>query len=86
MPIRIVHTADNHIGMPFRQHDDETQKRLLEERFTALERLICEANENHADFFVISGDLFDSPRVKNSYIERTVDAVSYTHLTLPTTD
>ena len=77
MPIRIVHTADNHIGMPFRQHDDETRIRLIEERFTALERLICEANENYADFFVISGDLFDSSRVKNSSIERTVDVLRH---------
>ena len=64
MPIRIVHTADNHIGMPFRQHDDEARNQLLEERFEALERLIETANDNHADFFVISGDLFDSTRVK----------------------
>ena len=72
MPIRIVHTADNHIGMPFRQHEDETRNQLLEERFEALERLIDTANNNHADFFVISGDLFDSTRVKTPYIERTV--------------
>ena len=77
MPIRIVHTADNHIGMPFRQHDDKTRERLLEERFTALERLIREANESHADFFVISGDLFDSTRVKSLYIERTVDVLRH---------
>ena len=40
MTIRIVHTADNHIGMPFRQHGDEARNQLLEERFEALERLI----------------------------------------------
>ena len=45
MPIRIVHTADNHIGMPFRQHEDDTRNQLLEERFEALERLIETANE-----------------------------------------
>jgi len=33
MTIRIVHTADNHIGMPFRQHGDEARNQLLEERF-----------------------------------------------------
>ena len=49
MPIRIVHTADNHIGMPFRQHRDEIRNRLLEERFNALERLIETANDHHAD-------------------------------------
>ena len=76
MPIRIVHTADNHIGMPFRQHRDEIRNRLLEERFNALERLIETANEHHADFFIISGDLFDSTRVKTLYIERTVSILS----------
>ena len=39
MPIRIVHTADNHIGMPFRQHEDETRNQLLEERFEDADRL-----------------------------------------------
>ena len=76
MPIRIVHTADNHIGMPFRQHRDEIRNRLLEERFNALERLIETANDHHADFFIISGDLFDSTRVKTLYIERTVGILS----------
>ena len=76
MPIRIVHTADNHIGMPFRQHEDDTRNQLLEERFEALERLIETANSSHADFFIISGDLFDSTRVKMPYVERTVDILN----------
>ena len=62
--------------MPFRQHRDEIRNRLLEERFNALERLIETANDHHADFFIISGDLFDSTRVKTLYIERTVSILS----------
>ena len=76
MTIRIVHTADNHIGMPFLQHGDEARNQLLEERFEALERLIETANDSHADFFIISGDLFDSTRVKTPYIERTVSILN----------
>ena len=40
MPIRIVHTADNHIGLPCRQYPGDAALRLIDERFTALERLV----------------------------------------------
>ena len=43
MPIRIVHTADNHIGLPFKQYPADVANRLIEERFAALERLVTEA-------------------------------------------
>ena len=42
MPIRIVHTADNHIGLPFKQYPSDVAKQLVEERFAALERLVAE--------------------------------------------
>lgn len=71
VPIRIVHTADNHVGLPFKQYPVEVSNRLAEERFEAIGRLVDMANERHADFFVIAGDLFDSPRVKGVDIART---------------
>ena len=70
MPIRIVHTADNHIGLPFKQYPPDVAKQLVEERFAALERLVAEANNREAHFFVVAGDLFDSPRVKAGDIEK----------------
>lgn len=70
MPIRIVHTADNHIGLPFKQYPPDVAARLIEERFLALGRLVTVANERHAHFFVIAGDLFDSTRVKVGDIDR----------------
>jgi DNA repair exonuclease SbcCD nuclease subunit len=71
MPIRIVHTADNHIGLPFQQHPADVRDKLVEERFAALERLVATANDRGADFFVVAGDLFDSPRVTVKDIRRT---------------
>ncbi|MFM7035690.1 MAG: exonuclease SbcCD subunit D [Planctomycetia bacterium] len=71
MTIRILHTADNHIGMPFKHYPSEVGTRLAEERFAALGRIVDIANERHADFLVIAGDLFDSPRVKAHDIDRT---------------
>jgi DNA repair exonuclease SbcCD nuclease subunit len=70
MSIRIIHTADNHIGLPFKQYPGEVADRLIEERFLALERLVAMANEHKAHFFVVAGDLFDSTRVKASDIEK----------------
>ena len=72
MALRILHTADNHIGISFAQYPDAVRDRLLEERFTALERLVETANERAAHFLVVAGDLFDKQTVTKRLIERTV--------------
>jgi exonuclease SbcD len=69
MTIRILHTADNHLGLPFRNYPAEVRSELAAERFAALSRLVDEANERKADFFVVAGDLFDSPRMKVGDVE-----------------
>jgi exonuclease SbcD len=71
MPVRIIHTADNHIGLPFKQYPADVAARLIEERFAALGRLVTVANERNAHFFVVAGDLFDSTRVKKEDIDKT---------------
>jgi DNA repair exonuclease SbcCD nuclease subunit len=75
MPIRIVHTADNHIGLPFKQYPSAVAERLIEERFAALSRLVTVANERSAHFFVVAGDLFDSTRVKKEDIDAAAAAL-----------
>ena len=72
MNLRILHTADNHIGLSFNQYPDLTRDRLLAERFDALQRLVATANERQAHFFVVAGDLFDKPTVTKAQIERAV--------------
>ena len=71
MSLRILHTADNHIGLSF-NHYSEIQKHLIEERFVSLERLVAIANERKAHFIVIAGDLFDKTTVTKAQIERAV--------------
>jgi DNA repair exonuclease SbcCD nuclease subunit len=73
MPVRIVHTADNHIGIPYRPYSRALQEKLLNERFAALERIVAEASAREADFIVVSGDLFDSIRVADRTIRQTLD-------------
>lgn len=63
MALKILHTADIHIGMSFasRGYRDELRKQLVEARFEVLEKIIQSANQNGCDMLVIAGDLFDRP-------------------------
>lgn len=57
--IRLLHTADVHIGAPFRflRERGEEQRRALRE---ALERVVRLARESGCQALVVAGDLFDS--------------------------
>ena len=77
MPVRIYHTADNHIGISFSQYPDAVRDRLLKERFEALERMVADANKRDAHFFVVAGDLFDKLSVAAKDIKRTVDILEH---------
>jgi DNA repair protein SbcD/Mre11 len=73
MSLRILHTADNHIGLSFNQYPEPARERLIEERFASLERLVATANERAAHFFVVAGDLFDRTTVTKAQVERAVN-------------
>ena len=73
MALKILHTADIHIGMSFasRGYREELRKQLVEARFEIVERIIERANDNRCDILVIAGDLFDRPNVKKADIAKT---------------
>lgn len=73
--IRIIHTADNHIGRNFhgRDYKPTTREALINERFLALHRVVQAGNVRKAHFLVIAGDLFDSPRVSRRDIQRVIN-------------
>jgi DNA repair protein SbcD/Mre11 len=68
--IRILHTADQHLGMKFASYP-EVQVKLSEARFSALEKLIRLANEQMCNLLVLSGDLFDRVSVAKKDVLRT---------------
>lgn len=76
MSLRILHTADNHIGLSFKQYSEAAQNRLIDERFSSLERLVTTANDRKANFFVVAGDLFDKTSVTKAQIKKTVDILA----------
>ena len=75
MSLRILHTADNHIGLSFNQYPEAARESLIEERFASLERMVATANERNAHFIVVAGDLFDKTTVTKAQVERTVKAL-----------
>lgn len=64
MKIKILHTADNHIGMKFSGYPDAARETLVAERLAALENIVNAGNEGESHFLVIAGDLFDSVNVR----------------------
>ncbi len=71
--IRIIHTADNHIGLGFssRGYSEHVRQQLIEERFQALGRVVDEANRRRTHFLIVAGDLFDRLDVSRKDVERT---------------
>lgn len=72
MSLRILHTADNHLGLSFNPYPEPARQRLVDERFVSLERLVTTASERKAHFMVIAGDLFDKTTVTKAQVERAV--------------
>jgi len=73
--VRIVHTADNHIGLKFksRQYPPGVTASLVQERLDALSRVVLTANDREAHFLVVAGDLFDSVHVSKNDMRNAAD-------------
>jgi DNA repair protein SbcD/Mre11 len=76
MAVRIVHTADNHLGISFKQYPEGVRKRLLQERIDALRSLVEEGNARKAHFLVVAGDLFDKVSVQRPIIDEAVKVLA----------
>lgn len=72
MSIKIMHTADNHIGLEFR-NQPELRDRLKQERLDALRRIVTEANTRNCDFLVVAGDLFENINVPQRLVREVCD-------------
>jgi DNA repair exonuclease SbcCD nuclease subunit len=65
MSIKIVHTADNHIGISY-NNVGQAKAELVKERLDSLKRIIEEGNKENANYLVIAGDLFDVTKLNKS--------------------
>ena len=59
--LKLVHTADWHLGRTFRSFADEGALKLGRARLEVLERIFHLADRHAADAVLCAGDLFDAP-------------------------
>jgi exonuclease SbcD len=71
MSVKIIHTADNHIGISYNTVG-QAKSELVKERLEALKRIVEGGNNEKANYLVIAGDLFDVVKLNKS---RTADVV-----------
>ena len=72
--VRIIHTADNHIGLKFNNYSGtQAQSALVQERLNALKNVVDASNQHEAHFLVVAGDLFDNLKVTLKEVKGVVD-------------
>ncbi|MGO3326650.1 metallophosphoesterase family protein [Gordonia sp. (in: high G+C Gram-positive bacteria)] len=74
--VTFLHTADWQLGMTRRFLTGEAQHTYAAARDAAVVRIGEVASESGAEFVVVSGDVFDDPRVSTRIIRRTLDALA----------
>lgn len=72
--LKIVHSADFHIGMRFR--DYASGELLREARLSALDRVVAVANERECDLLTIGGDLFDRRSIPKADVRRVAESLA----------
>ena len=75
MALKILHTADLHLGLKFAGYPD-VQNKLTEARFEVLKGLVDRANSELCDLFVLAGDIFDRVTVVKRDIRRCIDILN----------
>ncbi len=78
MSLKLLHTADLHLGMTFRNrgYPEEVREQLAEARFETLSGLVMRANEEQCRLMIVAGDLFHRSNVAASVIKRAVEILS----------
>jgi DNA repair exonuclease SbcCD nuclease subunit len=61
MALKILHTADWHLGLRFPAFDDAGQLKLTRDRLDVVDRILGEAETFGVDAVLCAGDLFDDP-------------------------
>lgn len=66
--IKILNTGDLHLGKKYASHREDIGKKYSLARFEALKKLISTANEQHCDYIIAAGDVFDTKNTSVSDI------------------
>ena len=76
MTTTFLHTADWQLGKPFAGVEDVQKRSILQqERLNVVDRIAVVARSHQAEFVVVAGDLFDSPRATKSVVSAACSAI-----------
>jgi len=76
--LRILHTADWHVGRRFRAFEEEGRRKLARARLEVLERIMGLAERHQVDAVLCAGDLFDEPSPEREYYQRVAAILKQT--------
>lgn len=74
--LKLLHTADWHLGRRFRSFDEHGARVLSRARLEVLERVFDEAERHQVDAVLCAGDLFDEPQPGREWIDALVAVLS----------
>ena len=60
--LKLLHTADWHLGMRFPSFGEEDQRTLMRARMEVIDRVLGAAQRHQVDAVLCAGDLFDEPQ------------------------
>src|SRR3990172_9792266 len=73
--IRFLHTSDGELGMPRHFLSEGAQERFSQARFDAIRTLGRVAKEEHCQFMLVCGDVFESNQVDRKTVARALEAL-----------
>ncbi len=74
--LKILHTADWHVGRSFGQFEPEVSQKLARDRVSVIERILGLADQYAVDAVLCAGDLFDSPNPGEQWWQAVADIFS----------
>ena len=74
--LKLLHTADWHLGRKFSTFDEADQKTLSRARLDVLDNILLSAEQNNVDAILCAGDLFDEPNPGREWWEPVAQKLS----------
>jgi DNA repair exonuclease SbcCD nuclease subunit len=72
--LKILHTADWHVGRSFGQFEPEDARKLARDRLSVIDKILGLAHQYNVDAVLCAGDLFDTPDPGESWWRGLADS------------
>ncbi len=74
--LKVLHTADWHLGKRFGAFDERDQEKLTRARLDVIDRILNVAEQNAVNAVLAAGDLFDEPRPDSIWWQGLADKLA----------